>query len=255
MQKVCLILGAGSGIGGHVGKRFASEGFKVALARRSDRQGLDRLVGEINNSGGCATGYIMDAVKEGAIETLIETVEAELGAIDVCVFNLGAQFGNLGLAETSLERFELGWRLTSMALFRVAKSLLPKMVERGGGTLLVTSATAAMRGNKGQLAHASAIGGRRLLCQALSAEFAPQNIHIVHIVVDGAVDSPDTLGRMIGRDRLAEYKYSLGEGKYRLLEPAHIADTYFHMSQQHPSAWTFEVDLRTHHDLPWWNSP
>jgi len=227
----------------------------VALVRRSDRPGLDRLVDEIEHSGGYAAGYIMDAVKEGAIETLIETVESDLGAIDVCVFNLGAQFGNLSLAETSLERFELAWRLTSMALFRVAKSLLPKMVERGGGTLLVTSATAAMRGNKGQLAHTSAIGGRRLLCQALSAEFAPQNIHISHIVVDGAVDSPDTLGRMIGRDRLAEYKHSLGQGKYRLLEPGHIADTYFHLSQQHPSAWTFEADLRTHQDLPWWNSP
>ena len=255
MKDVCLILGAGSGIGGHVGKRFAREGYQVALARRSDRAGLDILVAEIEAEGGSATGCLINAVDKGAIESLIEQVESEQGPIKACVFNLGAQFGNLGLAETSLERFELGWRLTSLALFRVAKCLLPKMVGRGGGTLLVTSATAAMRGNKGQLAHASAIGGRRLLCQSLNAEFATQGIHVAHIVVDGAVDSPDTLGRLIGTERLAEYKNSLGEGEYRLLEPEHIAETYYHLSQQHPSAWTFEIDLRTHHDLPWWNSP
>lgn len=255
MKDVCLIVGAGSGIGGHVGKRFAREGYHVALARRSDQVGLDKLVAEIEAEGGSAMGCLINAVDEGAIESLIEQVESEQGPIKTCVFNLGAQFGNLSLAQTSLERFELGWRLTSLALFRVAKCLLPKMVERGGGTLLVTSATAAMRGNKGQLAHASAIGGRRLLCQSLNAEFASQGIHIAHIVVDGAVDSPDTLGRLMGKERLAEYKNSLGEGEYRLLEPEHIAETYFHLSQQHPSAWTFEIDLRTHHDLPWWNSP
>lgn len=255
MKDVCLIVGAGSGIGGHVGERFAREGYHVALARRSDQAGLDKLVAEIEAEGGSATGCLINAVDEGVIESLIEQVESEQGPIKVCVFNLGAQFGNLGLAETSLERFELGWRLTSLALFRVAKCLLPKMVERGGGTLLVTSATAAMRGNKGQLAHASAIGGRRLLCQSLNAEFASQGIHVAHVVVDGAVDSPDTLGRLIGKERLAEYKNSLGEGEYRLLEPEHIAETYYHLSQQHPSAWTFEIDLRTHHDLPWWNSP
>ena len=97
------------------------------------------------------------------------------------------------LHETSIKEFEWAWRIADLGLFRVAKTLMPLMEQRGSGTLLVTSATAAMRGNKNQHSHATAMGGRRMLCQTLNAEFAPKGIHVAHIVIDGMVDAPDTL--------------------------------------------------------------
>ncbi|MCY4264802.1 MAG: SDR family NAD(P)-dependent oxidoreductase [Gammaproteobacteria bacterium] len=253
MEKVCLIIGAGAGIGGHVGKRFAAEGFHVALCRRSDQEGLDRLVSEIKQQGGIASGYLLNVVKEDAIENCIHVIEAEIGPIDVVLFNLGAQIGNRSLEETSYKAFELGWRMATFALFRVAATLFPLMTERGGGTLLVTSATAAVRGNAGQHSHAAAMGGRRMLCQSLNAEYASRGIHVVHILIDGAVDAPDTLGKMLGADKFQALREQRGLEHDGLLLPKKMAETYFHVSQQHRSAWTHELDLRSFSDLAWWN--
>ncbi|MEC7266740.1 MAG: SDR family NAD(P)-dependent oxidoreductase, partial [Pseudomonadota bacterium] len=183
-KPVCLILGAGAGIGGNVGKKFAKEGYHTVLVRRSDEEGLNKLVADINDSGASAIGRLINAVEEDAIENLIVDIENDQGPIEVVVFNLGAQFGDRTLENTSYKLFELGWRMTSFALFRVAKTLAPIMEARGGGKILVTSATSAMRGNSGQHAHAAAIGGRRLLCQTLNAELSPKGIHICHIYID-----------------------------------------------------------------------
>lgn len=249
-KPVILVLGAGAGIGGHVAARFAREGYHAVLARRSDEEGLARMVAAIEAAGGSATGRLINAVEDGAIEELVETVERDIGPIEVCLFNLGAQIGNRPFFETSHKAFEQGWRMTTFALFRLGQALLPAMVERGRGTLLVTSATSAMRGNAGQHSHAAAIGGRRLLCQTLNAEFAPKGTHVAHIVVDGPVDAPDTLGKLLG-DRFEAYKASKGEDG--VLDPAAIAETYWHLAQQPRNAWTFEMDLRPWTDTPWWN--
>ena len=168
------------------------------------------------------------------------------------VFNLGAQIGNRPLAETSYKAFELGWRMATFALFRLAQCVCPKMVARGKGCILVTSATSAMRGNKGQHSHSAAMGGRRLLCQSLNAEFASQGVHVAHIVVDGSVDAPDTLGKMIGKEQFKRLRETKG-AEDGLMLPAEIADTYYHVAKQHRSTWTFEMDLRAFSDLAWWN--
>lgn len=252
-RRVCLIVGAGAGIGGNVAKRFAREGYHAVLARRSDKVGLDRLVGEIEAEGGSATGVVLNAVEDGSIERLVESVEADIGPIEVAVFNLGAQIGSRALGNTSLKVFELGWRMATFGLFRLAVVLFPHMEKRGKGTLLVTSATAAMRGNAGQHSHASAMAGRRMLCQSLNAEFAAKGIHVAHVVVDGSVDAPDTIGKMLGPQRFQELRQSKGLEKDGLLLPAEIANTYFYIAHQHRSAWTHELDLRAFSDLAWWN--
>ncbi len=249
-ERVILVLGAGAGIGGHVAARFAREGYHAVLARRSDEDGLERMVAAIEASGASATGRLVNAVEDGAIEELVETTERDIGPIEVCLFNLGAQIGNRPFFETSHKAFEMGWRMTSYALFRLGQAMLPAMVERGRGTLLVTSATSAMRGNAGQHSHAAAIGGRRLLCQTLNAEFAPKGIHVAHIVVDGPVDAPDTLGKLLG-DRFEDYKAS--KGVDGVLDPSAIAETYWHLAHQPRNAWTHELDLRPWTDVPWWN--
>lgn len=252
MKPVCLVIGAGAGIGGTVGKKFANEGYHSVLCRRSDEEGLQKLVDDIKADGGDATGYLLNAVDDGALEDRIAKVEEEIGPIEVVLFNLGAQIGSRSLEDTSFKAFELGWRMATLALFRVAKELMPRMEARGGGTILVTSATAAVRGNAGQHSHAAAMGGRRMLCQTLNAEFAPKNIHIAHILIDGAVDAPDTIGKMMGEEAFQKLRETRGADDGLLL-PEKMAETYYHVSQQHRSAWTHELDLRSFSDLAWWN--
>jgi len=253
MKPVCLIVGAGAGIGGNVGRRFAREGYHAVLCRRSDQDGLDRLVETIEADGDSASGYLLNAIEDDSIERQVDTVEAEVGPIEVAVYNLGAQIGDRSLGDTPHKAFEMGWRLATFGLFRLAQAVLPRMEGRGGGTLLVTSATAAMRGNAGQHSHAAAMGGRRMLCQTLNAEYGPKGIHVAHIVVDGAVDAPDTLGRMLGPERYQRLRETRGMEHDGLMLPAKIADTYWHLAQQHRSVWTHELDLRSFSDSPWWN--
>ena len=254
MQPVCLVIGAGAGIGSHVGSRFAREGYHAVLCRRTDEEGLNRSVAGIVAEGNAASGFLLNAVAPGTIEERIAAVEADIGPIEVVVYNLGAQIGDRPLADTSHKVFELGWRLATFGLFRTAASVCPLMEKRGRGTILVTSATAAMRGNKGQHSHAAAMAGRRMLCQTLNAEFGPKGIHVAHIIVDGMVDAPDTLGRMLGEEAFQRLREERGLEHDGLLLPARIADSYVHLSQQHRSAWTFELDLRPFSDTPWWNS-
>jgi NAD(P)-dependent dehydrogenase (short-subunit alcohol dehydrogenase family) len=254
MEKpVCLVIGAGAGIGGNVARRFAQEGYHAVLCRRSDKEGLDTLVAGIQSEGGSASGFLLNAVEPDSIEECVAAVEAEIGAIEVVLFNLGAQIGDRALADTSYKAFEIGWRLATFGLFRLASVVCPLMQERGKGTILVTSATAAVRGNSGQHSHAAAMGGRRMLCQTLNAEFSPKGIHVAHIIIDGAVDAPDTLGKMLGPEGFQRLREARGMEHDGLLLPAKIADTYFHIAQQHRSAWTHEIDMRSFSDRPWWN--
>jgi len=253
MKSVCLIIGAGAGIGGNVAKRFSKEGYHVALCRRSEEEALNKMVESINTNGGSATGYILNAVKDDSIEDVIKTVENDVGPIEIAVFNLGAQVGDRALKDTSYKVFELGWRMATFGLFRMASTLCPLMEERGKGTILVTSSTASVRGNRGQHSHASAMGGRRMLCQSLNAEFGPKNIHVAHFIVDGAVDAPDTLGKMLGPENYKKLRETKGMEHDGLMLPEKIADTYYHVSQQHRSVWTHEMDLRAFSDVAWWN--
>ncbi|MCZ6889577.1 MAG: SDR family NAD(P)-dependent oxidoreductase [Gammaproteobacteria bacterium] len=253
MKPICLVIGAGAGIGGNVAQRFAQEGYHACLCRRSDEDGLNKMVESIENEGGSASGFILNAIEENTLEERVAAIEADIGPIEVVVYNLGAQIGDRALADTSYKAFEMGWRLGTFGLFRVASAVCPLMEARGKGTILVTSATAAMRGNGGQHSHAAAMAGRRMLCQTLNAEFSSKGIHVAHIVIDGAVDAPDTLGKMLGPERFQQLRETRGLEHDGLLLPAKIADTYFHLAQQHRSAWTFEIDMRAFSDRPWWN--
>lgn len=253
MKPVCLVIGAGAGIGGNVARRFAREGYHACLCRRSDQAGLNSMVDRIREEGGSASGYLLNAIEPESIEARVAAIEAEIGPIEVVVYNLGAQIGDRALSNTSLKAFETGWRLGTFGLFRLALAVCPLMVERGKGALLVTSSTAAMRGNGGQHSHAAAMAGRRMLCQSLNAEFASKGIHVSHIVIDGAVDAPDTLGKMLGPERFQQLRETRGNEHDGLMLPEEVAETYLHLAKQHRSTWTFELDLRAYSDRAWWN--
>ena len=251
MEKVCLVIGAGAGIGGTVAKKFASDGYHAYLARRTDEEGLNRLIKEIEDAGGKASGSLLNVIEESSIEDLVNKIESEIGPIDTVIYNIGAQIGDRALADTSYKAFEMGWRMATFGLFRLAQVLTPKMKERQSGNIIVTSATSAVRGNEGQHSHAAAMGGRRMLCQSLNAEFSKDGIHVAHVIIDGAVDAPDTLGKMLGPELFEQFKEKKGENG--MIIPEEVAETYLFIAKQKKSTWTHEIDIRAFSDQAWWN--
>ncbi len=254
MKKVCLVLGAGRGIGATVAEKFALEGMHSHLCRRTDEAALQESIEHIQKQGGSASGELLNAIEDGAIENLVDSVEKNVGPVEVLIHNLGAQSGMKLLDQTSLKEFEWAWKIANLSLFRAAKVLCPLMSARGSGTVIATSATAAMRGNKNQHSHASAMAGKKILCQTLNDEFSGQGIHVAHVVIDGAVDAPDTLGKMLGDDRFTELRETRGKGDGLVL-PSKVAEAYYYLYSQHRSTWTHELDLRSYSDTPWWNHP
>ena len=251
MEKVCLVIGAGAGIGGTVAKKFATNGYHAFLARRTDEDGLNKLISDIEKSGGKASGSLLNVIEENSIEDLVNKIESEIGPIDTVIYNIGAQIGDRALAETSYKAFEMGWRMATFGLFRLAQVITPKMKERQTGNIIVTSATSAVRGNGGQHSHAAAMGGRRMLCQSLNAEFSKDGIHVAHVIIDGAVDAPDTLGKMLGPELFEQFKEQ--KGKNGMILPEEVADTYLFIAKQKKSTWTHEIDIRAFSDQAWWN--
>ena len=144
MKNVCLVIGAGAGIGGTTAKIFAENKYHVHLLRRTDEKGLNRMVENIQANGGSASGNLMNVANENILEEIIEKTEKEIGPISVAVYNLGAQIGNKKLEEVTIKQFELGWKMATFGLFRLSKVLFPYMVDRKKGTLIVTSSTAAV---------------------------------------------------------------------------------------------------------------
>ena len=102
MEKVCLVIGSGAGVGGNVAKKFARKGFHVYLCRRTNQDGLDKLISEIEAEDGIASGSLLNVVDENSIEDIVNHIEKEIGPIEVVIYNIGAQIGNRDLKDTSI---------------------------------------------------------------------------------------------------------------------------------------------------------
>ena len=235
-NRVALIVGAGDSTGGAIARRFAREGYVACVTRRSaDR--LQPLVDSIIAEGGRARGFASDARKEDQVAELIETIERDIGPIEVMVFNIGANVPCSILEETARKYFKI-WEMACFAGFLTSQAVAKRMVARGCGTILFTGATAGLRGSADFAAFAGAKHGIRALAQSMARELGPMNIHVAHVVVDGAIDTAFI------RDSFPE-RYALKD-QDGILNPAHIADNYWHLHSQPRDAWTFELDLR-----PW----
>ncbi|AIC21306.1 glucose 1-dehydrogenase [Pseudomonas chlororaphis] len=235
-KKVVLVVGAGDATGGAIAKRFAREGLVACVTRRSADK-LQPLVEAVQQSGGEAHGFACDARKEEEVIALIEQIESEIGPIEALVFNIGANVPCSILEETARKYFKI-WEMACFSGFLNAREVAKRMVTRKRGTILFTGATAGLRGAAGFAAFAGAKHGIRALAQSMSRELGPLNIHVAHVVVDGAIDT-DFI-----RNSFPE-KYALKD-EDGILNPEHIADNYWHLHSQPRDAWTFELDLR-----PW----
>ena len=235
-QKVVLVIGAGDATGGEIAKRFAREGYIACVTRRQADK-LQPLLDEIRAAGGQAHGFGSDARKEEEVAALVETIERDIGPIDAFVFNIGANVPCSILEETARKYFKI-WEMACFAGFLTAQAVARRMVQRERGTILFTGATAGTRGAAGFAAFAGAKHALRALAQSMARELGPRNIHVAHVVVDGAIDTAFI------RDTFPE-RYALKD-QDGILEPAHIADSYWFLHAQPRDAWTFELDLR-----PW----
>lgn len=235
-KKVVLVVGAGDATGGAIAKRFAQEGFVACVTRRSADK-LQPLVDAIKANGGEAYGFACDARKEEDVVALVEQIETEIGPIEAFVFNIGANVLCSILEETARKYFKI-WEMACFSGFLNAREVAKRMAKRQRGTILFTGATAGMRGAAGFAAFAGAKHGIRALAQSMARELGPMNIHVAHVVVDGAIDT-DFI-----RDSFPE-KYATKD-QDGILNPEHIAENYWYLHSQPRDAWTFELDLR-----PW----
>lgn len=235
-KKVVLVVGAGDATGGAIAKRFAKEGFTACVTRRSAEK-LQPLVDSINADGGEAHGFACDARKEEDVIALIEQIESEIGSIEAFVFNIGANVPCSILEETARKYFKI-WEMACFSGFLNAREVAKRMATRQRGTILFTGATAGLRGAAGFAAFAGAKHGIRALAQSMARELGPMNIHVAHVVVDGAIDT-DFI-----RESFPE-KYATKD-QDGILDPEHIAENYWYLHSQPRDAWTFELDLR-----PW----
>jgi len=235
-KKVVLVVGAGDATGGAIAKRFAQEGFVACVTRRSADK-LQPLVDAIKADGGEAHGFACDARKEEEVIALVEQIESQIGPIEAFVFNIGANVPCSILEETARKYFKI-WEMACFSGFLNAREVAKRMAKRQRGTILFTGATAGLRGASGFAAFAGAKHGIRALAQSMARELGPMNIHVAHVVVDGAIDT-DFI-----RESFPE-KYATKD-QDGILNPEHIAENYWYLHSQPRDAWTFELDLR-----PW----
>ena len=238
--KVALVIGAGDSTGGAIAKRFAAGGYIACMTRR-DADKLVPLVERIRASGGQAHGFGSDARKEEEVIALVEKIEREIGAIEVLVFNIGANVPCSILEETARKYFKI-WEMACFGGFLNGREVAKRMVVRGHGTILFTGATAGLRGSAKFAAFAGAKHALRALAQSMARELGPRNIHVAHVVVDGAIDTEFIRTTFPNRYALKEQ-----DG---ILNPAHIAENYWNLHHQPRDAWTFELDLRPYME-PW----
>ena len=230
-QETAIIVGVGSGLGWAVAERLAAAGMQTLVAAR-DADKLRRLIADSDRARSIHA-HACDATRAQDVEGLFDAAAERFGAPDVVVYNAGA-YQPGGILEIAPGDFERCWRIGCFGGFLVGQAAARAMVPRGQGTILFTGATASLRGSARFANLAVPKFGLRALAQSMAREFAPQGVHVAHVIIDGQIDS----------ERYAHLRASRGPDA--LLPPAAIAETYYQLHRQPRGAWTHELDLR-----PW----
>ena len=233
--QVAVVLGVGpkNGLGAALCRRMSQEGLHVLVSGRTESS-LSAVVEEVQSLGGDASLCVADATSEQDIERLFEEARS-LGTISVSIYNAGNNFPGT-IIDMDADYFESTWRVCCFGGFLFGREAVRSMMA-SGGTLIFTGASASLRGRANFGAFNSAKGALRNLAQAMAKEYAEQGIHVGHVVIDGPING----------DKITEgfpaYAERLGEAGMINLEQ--IAESFAYLYQQPPTAWTFELDLRT----------
>ena len=231
-----IIIGAGVSTGSAITRKFAEMGYHVCPVRRERNfSELEKLVNGIQEAGCQATPFGVDARDEDAIAKLFKEVEENIAPIDVVVFNPGANVF-FPIEDTTARVYKKVWEMAAFAGFLTGREAAKYMKKRGHGSIFFTGATASIRGGAGFSAFSGAKFALRSLSQSMARELGPQGIHVAHFIIDGAIDTPFI------KENFPD-TYALKE-KDGILQPKEIAEAYWNIHVQHPSAWTQEMDLR-----------
>lgn len=231
-----VIIGAGDATGGAIARAFAARGL-VAVPVRRTADALAPLAAQIETDGNVCVPIACDARDEAAMVALFDRVEADIGPVEVAVFNIGANVPSPIRDETA-RKYRKIWELTALAGFLTGREAARRMVPRGRGSILFTGATASLRGGAGFAAFAGGKHALRALAQSMARELGPLGVHVAHVVVDGAIDTAFI------RDTFPErYATKSDDG---ILNPDSIAAAFCMLHDQSRDAWTHELDLR-----PW----
>jgi NAD(P)-dependent dehydrogenase (short-subunit alcohol dehydrogenase family) len=225
-NRVCVVAGVGPGNGAAFSRKFANSGYRVAMLARSEPP-LREFEAQIPGS----KAYPVDVTESEALGETFARIRRELGPVEVLVHNAGnAVFGSF--LEISPEDCEQAWRTNCLSLLLCGREVVQDMQKLGRGTVVVIGATASIRGGASFAAFAAAKAAQRILAQSMARSLGPQRIHVAYLIIDGVIDMP--LTRTFFRDRPDDF----------FLQPDRIAESVYHLVEQHPSAWTFEADLR-----------
>lgn len=233
-----VIIGAGDATGGAIARAFAAEGLTACVNRRArNADALEALAQSIRDAGHQARAFPGDARIEEEMIALFDAVEAEVGPVEVAVFNIGANV-NFPIGETTTRVFTKVWEMACLSGFLMGREAARRMAPRGRGTIIFTGATASLRGGKGYAAFSAAKGALRMVAQSMARELGPQGVHVAHAVIDGAIDTDFIKQR--------HPDFEAAKARELILSPAAIAAQYVMLHKQPRSAWTHELDLR-----PW----
>ncbi len=234
--KVALVVGAGDSTGGAIARRFAREGYIACVTRRNAEK-LAPLKTIVEAEGGVCHAFGSDAREEEEVIKLFTHIEADIGPIEVCVFNIGGNV-RFTVADTTARVYRKVWEMCAFAGFLAGREAARVMLTRGKGTILFTGATASLRGGIGFSAFSGGKHALRALAQSMARELGPEGIHVAHAVIDGGIDTPFI------KEMFPE-RYALKD-QDGILNPDAIAENYWTLHCQQRSAWTHELDLR-----PW----
>jgi NAD(P)-dependent dehydrogenase (short-subunit alcohol dehydrogenase family) len=235
-RKAILVMGAGDATGGAIAKRFAREGYVACVARRHADK-LQPLVEAIEAEGGTARAFGCDARVEEQVQALFATIEQDVGPLEAVVFNIGANV-QFSIGDTTERVYRKVWEMAALAGFLTGRETARVMQPRARGTIIFTGATASLRGRANFSAFAGAKFALRALAQSMARELGPHGIHVAHPIIDGAIDTAFI------RETFPElYQRKEQDG---ILNPEHIAETYWQIHCQPRDCWVHELDLR-----PW----
>jgi NAD(P)-dependent dehydrogenase (short-subunit alcohol dehydrogenase family) len=234
--RVAVVVGVGAsrGTGAALARRFAREGLHVFIAGRTPEK-LEGVAKEIEASGGRVTAVETDATQAGDVVRLLDRAVSEGGGLDLVAYNAGNNRFK-PLLEMDDAFFEDLWRLCCFGGFLVGREAARRMLPQGSGSILFTGATASVRARPPFTAFASAKAALRAVAHGMAREFGAQGIHVGHVVIDGGIDG-DQLN-----SRFPQFKQQRGDDG--MLNVDAIADAFWTLHTQHPSAWTLELDLR-----------
>ena len=235
LERAAIVVGVGSeqGLGAALARRFADEGRRVIVSGRTEAK-IAQVVRAIVDRGGKAEAFTADATIESDVVALFDFAQASGRAVDLVVFNAGNNVRH-DFRTMPAELFEQTWRVAAFGGFLVGREAARRLVP-SEGSILFTGATASLRGKPPFTAFASAKAALRSLAQSMAREFGPSGIHVAHVVIDGGIDG-EKLNTAV--PQIKEMRGADG-----LLNIDAIADAYWHLHTQHPSAWTHELDLR-----------